>query len=80
MKPIILSLLAFVTITTFYSCDQWNIEGKSQIIQDSLVTIFPSWQAAKIKIGDNNTSMSVVIGDAAFYKATDDIKKRKPPH
>ena len=64
-------------MTTLVSCDEGEIAGKSQTIQDSLVNIFPTWQSVKIKVGDNNMSMIVVIGDATFYKAPDDVKKAK---
>ena len=74
----VLSLLAIVLICSLHSCDRiGDISGKSQIVKDSLVNIFPTWESAKIIIGDNNTTMSVVIGDAAFYKSPDDEKKAK---
>jgi len=78
MRSVFLSLLAVVLVCSLHSCDRiGDISGKSQIIKDSLVNIFPTWQSAKIIIGDNNTSMSVVIGDATFYKAPDNEKKEK---
>jgi hypothetical protein len=78
MRSVFLSLLAVVLVFSMHSCDRiGDISGKSQIVKDSLVNIFPTWQSAKITIGDNNTSMSVVIGDATFYNAPDDVKKAK---
>jgi len=77
MKSICLSLLAIITVVSFYSCANGDLTGKTQVIHDSLITVFPTWQSVQIKIGDNNTSLSVVIGDATFYKAPDDIKRAK---
>ena len=74
------SLLAFIAVVSVFSmcsCNEMDVDGKTRVIQDSLVNIFPSWQALKIKVGDNNTSMLIVMGDASFYKATDDEKAKK---
>ena len=79
MRSVLLSSLAFIFICSLYACGDriGDISGKSQIVKDSLVNIFPTWQSAKIVITDNNTGMSVIIGDATFYTAPDDVKKAK---
>ncbi len=78
MRSAFFSLLTLVLVCALHSCDRiGDISGKSQVVKDSLVNLFPTWQSAKIIIGDNNTTMSVVIGDATFYKAPDNVKKEK---
>ena len=78
MRSAFLSILVLMLICSLHSCDRiGDISGQSQVVKDSLVNIFPTWQSAKIIIGDNNTSMSVVIGDATFYTAPDSEKKAK---
>jgi len=74
------TLLSFIAVIAFlglYSCNEMDVDGKTQIVHDSLANIFPTWQAVKIKVGDNNTSMLIVIGDASFYKASDGEKAKK---
>jgi len=59
------------------SCDDAENDGKTRVIQDSLVNVLPTWQALKIKVDDNKTNMHIVVGDATFYKASDDVKNKK---
>ncbi len=77
MKSLCLSLLAIIVAVSFYSCKNGELVGKTKVIEDSLITIFPTWQSAKIGLHDNYTNVTVVIGDATFYKAADDVKKAK---
>ncbi len=72
-----LSFIAVVSIIGLYSCDETEMDAKSRVVQDSLVNILPTWQALKIKVGDNNSNMLIVVGDATFYKASDDQKAKK---
>ena len=76
MRPF-LSFIAVISVFAMFSCNEVDVDGKSRVIQDSLVNIFPSWQALKIKVGDNNTSMLIVMGDATFYKAAQEEKAKK---
>lgn len=73
----ILSVIAVVFMFTLYSCNEMDVDGKSRVVQDSLANIFPRWQALKIKIGDNNTTMLIVMGDATFYNASKEEQARK---
>ena len=77
MRTVCLSVLLFFSVITFYSCANGDLSGKTRIIRDSLATIFPTWQAAQVTLGDNFSSAQVVIGDATFYKASDEAKKTK---
>ncbi len=78
MRSLYASLLVILVFTLCACGDRiGDISGKSKDVQDSLVNVFPTWQSAKIVISDNNTSMSVIIGDATFYTAPDDVKKTK---
>ncbi len=67
----IIGVLLAVALYSLPSCNvgQEN-DGKTVIIQDSLIKVFPTWQALKIKVEDNRTRMDVIIGDATFYKAS----------
>ncbi len=76
MKTVLLFVAAVFTFS-IYSCTEMDVNGKSVVLQDSLVNIFPRWQAIKIEVGDNNTSMLIVMGDATFYNAPDEEKKKK---
>jgi hypothetical protein len=81
MKRLSAFLGAITTLTIFVSsCSMFSgadNDGKTRIIQDSLVNVLPTWQALKIKVDDNNTNMHIVVGDATLYKASDDVKKSK---
>jgi len=74
-------LLVFIfigLIAALPSCKEMNDnDGKTQIVQDSLINVFPTWQALKIKVDDNRTQMNVIIGDATFYNASADVKNQK---
>ena len=74
------SLLIFVAIMGVlvqFSCNQVDVDGKTLILQDSLATVLPTWQALKVKVGENNTSMLIVVGDASLYKAPDAEKSKR---
>lgn len=73
----VLSFIAVIFFLGLYSCHEMDVDGKTQIVHDSLANVFPTWQAVKIKVGDNNTSMLIVIGDATFYNASDGEKAKK---
>lgn len=69
-------LIGFIAATS--ACKEGNDnDGKTQIVQDSLSTVFPTWQALKIKVDDDRTNMTVIIGDATFYNAPQDVKNQK---
>jgi len=74
----LLTLIFIGLIGAMPSCKEMNDnDGKTQIVQDSLINVFPTWQALKIKIDDNRTEMNIIIGDAAFYKASPEVKNQK---
>jgi hypothetical protein len=77
MKRLFLFFAALFITATIFSCKEGDYEAKSLIVQDSLVNVLPTWQALKIKLGENNTNMRIVVGDATLYKASDDVKKQK---
>jgi hypothetical protein len=68
---------ALLLIVAASSCNFTDYESKKQVVQDSLVHIFPTWQAAKLWIDDDNTTFNVVIGDQSFYKQTQEEKDAK---
>ena len=76
MKKLLLPVL-LISVTSFFSCKEGvDNDGKTRIIQDSLNSVLPTWQALKIKVEDN-TNMKIVVGDATFYKASADVKAKK---
>lgn len=75
MKHFVVILLVAFSIHLLPSCKEVDTEGKSRIVQDSLNTVLPTWQALKIKVEDGGSQMSVIVGDATFYKATEEEKK-----
>ncbi|NDC41924.1 MAG: hypothetical protein EBZ77_10295 [Chitinophagia bacterium] len=77
MKKILLAVTLLLAMGTFQACNFTDYEAKKQVVQDSLATIFPTWQAAKIWIADDNTTINVVIGDQSFYKAAPEVKQEK---
>jgi hypothetical protein len=78
MKHIHILLLLLLPLVTLCSCDEMtDNDGKTRIIQDSLNTVLPTWQALKIKVENDRTEMNVVVGDATFYKASPEVKKQK---
>ena len=78
MRNLFLMFAAIASLFTVSSCKEGaDNDGKTVIIQDSLSTVFPTWQALKIKVEDNRTEMTVVIGDATFYNASADVKSKK---
>lgn len=79
MRAVIIALsLAALTLGMGASCNEGaDNDGKTVILQDSMINVFPTWQALKIKVEDNRTEMTVVIGDATFYTAPDAQKSKK---
>ena len=69
------AIIVLFTATT--SCNFTDYEAKKQVIQDSLVNIFPNWQAAKIWIEADNTKINVVLGDKSLYAASAELKQQK---
>lgn len=51
-------------------------DGKTLVIQDSLSTVLPTWQALKVKL-ENKSHMNVIVGDAKLYTATPEEKAKK---
>jgi hypothetical protein len=77
MKQLLTVLILATTIFAIPSCDRTENDGKTRIIQDSLNTVLPTWQALKIKVEDDRSKMTIVVGDATFYKASADEKNKK---
>jgi hypothetical protein len=78
MKQFLAFLIVATSVLLMPSCQEMNDnDGKTRIIQDSLNNVLPTWQALKIKVEDNRTRMTVVVGDATFYKASDEVKSKK---
>lgn len=76
MKNGFLALVGAIMIFMLPSCEMNDNDGKTRIIQDSLVNVLPTWQALKIKVEDH-TVMNIIVGDATFYKASPDEKNKK---
>ncbi len=77
MKKLLIIPVLMVFLAQF-SCDEVNEnDGKTRIIQDSLVNVLPTWQALKITVNKDRTNISVVVGDATFYKASPEKKTEK---
>jgi hypothetical protein len=77
MKRLLTVFATLAFFATMLSCNEVDNDGKTRIIQDSLINVLPTWQALHIKVDDNNTNMRIVVGDATFYKASDDVKNKK---
>jgi hypothetical protein len=74
----LLPLVFIAFVATMFSCkDRTENDGKTLIIQDSLINIFPTWQALKIKVSEDRSQMDVIIGDATFYNASPEVKNQK---
>ncbi len=52
-------------------------DPRTLVIQDSLVNILPTWQALKVKVAKDKTSIDVIVGDATFCNATPEVKAQK---
>lgn len=73
-----ISLLGIAAVLLVSSCKEGNDnDGKTVIVQDSLVNVIPTWQALKVKIEDNRTEMKIIIGDPAFYALSPEEKAKK---
>ena len=72
-----MSFITIVAVFALYSCNEVDYDSKKQVIQDSMLNVFPRWQALKLELGDNNTTMLIVMGDATFYNAPQEEKNKK---
>ncbi len=78
MKKLLLAASVILSLGSLTSCQEGvDNDGKTRIIQDSLNTVLPTWQALKIKVEDNKTEMNIVVGDATFYNASPEEKLKK---
>ncbi len=78
MKYLLAVLVIAGTLITAPSCKEMNDnDGKTQVVQDSLINILPTWQALNIEVSNDRSQMDLVVGDASFYKASDEVKKQK---
>jgi len=76
-RPLAITAIAVAGLFAIPSCNQVDTEGKTRIIQDSIGNVLPTWQALKIHVENNQSDMKIVVGDASFYKAPEDVKKQK---
>ncbi len=78
MKQLFAILIISASMLLLPSCKEGNDnDGKTRVIQDSLVTVLPTWQALHIKVSEDRSQMTVVVGDATFYKAAPELKAKK---
>lgn len=77
MKQTLLLLLLAISTGLLPSCKEVNTEGKAQVLQDSMINIFPNWQALKVWVDDNNTEIDVVMCDKSMYSAPAAEQKQK---
>ena len=77
MKRIILILLAAAGSLVVPGCKEMENDGKTLIVQDSLATVFPTYQSVKILIDEDRSHMKLVIGDVTFYSASPEEKAKK---
>lgn len=77
MKRIVLALCVAVGLLAVPSCKEVENDGKSQVVQDSLAIVFPTYQSVKILIDEDHSHMKLVIGDAGFYSSSADEKAKK---
>lgn len=71
-------LLSLGALAALPSCNNdTSNDGKTTVVHDSLVHIFPTWQALKINLSDDKTEMNIVMGDAMFYNVPPDVKTQK---
>ena len=70
MKKLIYLLAVSGIFLAAPSCkDRQDNDGKTVIVQDSLRSVLPTWQALKIVVSDDRSDMKIVVGDATFYNA-----------
>jgi len=77
MRQLLAASLLILSACSLSACNEADTDGKTTIIQDSLVNVLPTWQALKISVENNKTEMKVVVGDATFYNASPEEKKHK---
>ncbi len=75
-KTLYLSLFALFFFAMF-SCKEVNNAGKSRILEDSMVKVFPTYRALHVELNDDETEITVVIGDPQFYQASTEEKNNK---
>lgn len=78
MKKLLLPVILMAWMGAISSCsDGTEYDSKKTIIQDSLNSVIPTWQALTVNIEDNKTHMNIIVGDATFYSASAEEKNRK---
>jgi hypothetical protein len=78
MKQFLAVAVLFVALFAMPSCKEVDDnDGKTRVIQDSLINVLPTWQALHIRVSEDRSEMTIVVGDATFYKATDEVKNKK---
>jgi len=78
MKRILFASIFLSSSVFLYSCKEVNEnDGKTRVIQDSLINVLPTWQALKIKVEEDRSKMIIVVGDQQFYNASPDEKSKK---
>ncbi len=77
MKRIVLMLFVAVGLFAMPSCKEMENDGKTLTVQDSLATVFPTYQSVKILVDEDHSHMKLVIGDVAFYNSTPEEKTKK---
>lgn len=75
-KTLCLGLLALFFFAMF-SCKEVNNAGKSRILEDSMVKVFPAYQSLHIELNSDETEITVVVGDQQFYPASAEEKSKK---
>ncbi len=71
-------VIASFLLFSMPSCkDGMNWDSVKHKMEDSLITILPTWQSLTLKPESDGTKLLIVVGDATLYKATPDQKAKK---
>jgi Ribonuclease G/E len=78
MKKLVPGILVVLAAFAFPACKEGNDnDGKTNILQDSVINVLPTWQAFHANIYDNRAGINIVVGDLTFYKASPADKAKK---
>lgn len=78
MKKLLIAFLFAGAIASMNACKEApDNSGKTTVIEDSLNTVLPTWNALHIKVSEDNRDMNIIIGDPVFYSASPEAKAQK---
>ncbi len=78
MKRLLLLVASALFVMNIFSCKEVeSLKGRSRILEDSMVNIFPTYESLHIELNDDETEITVVVGDLKFYPTSAEEKSKK---